>query len=66
MFTGWRVGAVALLLRFASFAGVELNHITGILATFAVLSMVIGNLSALVPQESQAQFQALAEEHGLK
>lgn len=46
-----KVGAVALLLRFASFAGVELNQVTGILATFAVLSMVIGNLSALVQED---------------
>ena len=46
-----KVGAVALLLRLVSFAGVELNEITGILATFAVLSMVIGNLSALVQED---------------
>ncbi len=46
-----KVGAVALLLRLVSFAGVELNQITGILATFAVLSMVIGNLSALVQED---------------
>jgi NADH-quinone oxidoreductase subunit N len=46
-----KVGAVALLLRLVSFAGVEMNQITGILATFAVLSMVIGNLSALVQED---------------
>lgn len=46
-----KVGAVAILIRLVSFAGVEINEITGILATFAVLSMVIGNLSALVQED---------------
>ncbi len=46
-----KVGAVALLIRIVSLAGVDLSQITWILATFAVLSMTIGNLSALVQDD---------------
>ena len=46
-----KVGAVALLLRLVSLAGVDLSQITWILATFAVLSMTLGNLSALVQED---------------
>jgi NADH-quinone oxidoreductase subunit N len=46
-----KVGAVALLVRLVALSGVETNHVTGILAVFAILSMVIGNLSALVQED---------------
>ena len=46
-----KVGAVALLLRLVAVAGVETTQITWILGTFAVLSMTIGNLSALVQKD---------------
>ncbi|GAB6095052.1 NADH-quinone oxidoreductase subunit NuoN [Desulfatiferula olefinivorans] len=46
-----KIGAVALLVRFVALSGVDLNQVTGILAVFAVLSMVVGNLSALVQED---------------
>jgi len=46
-----KVGAVALLLRLVALAGVETTQITWILGTLAVLSMIIGNLSALVQKD---------------
>ena len=46
-----KVGAVALLLRLVSLAGVNMNEVTGVLATFAVLSMILGNISALVQDD---------------
>ncbi len=46
-----KVGAVALLIRLASLAGVDLSQVTWILGTLAVLSMTIGNLSALVQED---------------
>lgn len=46
-----KVGAVALLVRFVALAGVDINQITGLLAVFAVMSMVVGNLSALVQND---------------
>ena len=46
-----KVGAVALLLRLVALAGVETTQITWILGTLAVLSMTIGNLSALVQKD---------------
>ncbi|MBU1169843.1 MAG: NADH-quinone oxidoreductase subunit N [Proteobacteria bacterium] len=46
-----KVGAVALLIRLVALAGIEINQITGILAIFAILSMVVGNLSALVQDD---------------
>lgn len=46
-----KVGAVALLVRFVALSGVDINQITGLLAVFAVMSMVVGNLSALVQND---------------
>jgi NADH-quinone oxidoreductase subunit N len=46
-----KVGAVALLLRLVALAGVETTQVTWILGTLAVLSMTIGNLSALVQKD---------------
>lgn len=46
-----KVGAVALLIRLTVLTGVELDQITWILAVFAILSMVVGNLSALVQED---------------
>ncbi len=43
-----KVGAVLLLLRFVAVAGVDVSQLTWVLATIAVLSMTLGNLSALV------------------
>lgn len=46
-----KIGAVALLVRLVALAGIEINQVTGILAVFAILSMVVGNLSALVQDD---------------
>lgn len=46
-----KVGAVALLIRLVSLAGVEVSQFTWVLAVFAVLSMTVGNLSALVQND---------------
>ncbi len=46
-----KVGAVALLLRLVFLAGVEVGQFTWVLATFAVLSMTVGNLAALVQND---------------
>lgn len=47
-----KAGAVALLIRFISLAqGLETGDFNWILAAFAVFSMVIGNLSALVQED---------------
>ena len=46
-----KVGAVALLIRLVTLSGLEPNQITWILGTLAVLSMTIGNLSALVQKD---------------
>jgi NADH-quinone oxidoreductase subunit N len=46
-----KVGAVALLIRLISMTGMELTHLTWILASFAILSMTLGNLSALVQND---------------
>lgn len=46
-----KVGAVALLIRLVTLAGVELTQVTWILGTLAVLSMTVGNLSALVQND---------------
>lgn len=43
-----KVGAVLLLLRFVAVAGVDISQLTWVLATIAVLSMTLGNFSALV------------------
>ena len=43
-----KVGAVLLLLRFVAVAGVDISQVTWVLATIAVLSMTLGNFSALV------------------
>ncbi|MBW1645167.1 MAG: NADH-quinone oxidoreductase subunit N, partial [Deltaproteobacteria bacterium] len=41
-----KVGAVALLIRLVSLAGVDLGQFNWVLAVIAVLSMTLGNLSA--------------------
>ncbi len=46
-----KVGAVALLIRLVSLAGVEVGQFTWVLAVIAVLSMTVGNLSALVQED---------------
>ena len=46
-----KVGAVALLIRLVSLVGVEVSQFTWVLAVFAVLSMTIGNFSALVQND---------------
>ncbi len=46
-----KVGAVALLLRLVFLAGVEVGQFTWVLAAFAVLSMTVGNLAALVQDD---------------
>ncbi|WP_300669303.1 NADH-quinone oxidoreductase subunit N [Desulfoluna sp.] len=47
-----KAAAVALLIRFISLAGgVDLGDFNWILAAFAVFSMVLGNLSALVQED---------------
>ncbi|OQY20249.1 MAG: hypothetical protein B6I36_01930 [Desulfobacteraceae bacterium 4572_35.1] len=46
-----KVGAVILLLRLVSVAGVDITQFTWVLATVAVFSMTIGNLSALVQSD---------------
>jgi len=43
-----KVAAVLLLLRFVSVAGVDISQMTWVLVVIAVLSMTLGNLSALV------------------
>jgi len=43
-----KVAAVLLLLRFVTVAGVDITQVTWVLATIAILSMTLGNLSALV------------------
>jgi len=43
-----KVGAVLLLLRFVAVAGVDVSQVTWVLAAIAVLSMTLGNFSALV------------------
>ena len=43
-----KVGAVLLLLRFVAVAGVDVSQVTWALAAVAILSMTLGNFSALV------------------
>ncbi|MCD6527161.1 MAG: NADH-quinone oxidoreductase subunit N [Desulfuromonas sp.] len=43
-----KAGAVLLLLRFVNVAGVDVTQFTWVLATIAVFSMTLGNLTALV------------------
>lgn len=43
-----KVGAVLLLLRFVAVAGVDVSQLTWVLAAIAVLSMTLGNMTALV------------------
>ncbi len=43
-----KVGAVLLLLRFVAVAGIDVSQVTWVLAVIAVLSMTLGNMSALV------------------
>jgi NADH-quinone oxidoreductase subunit N len=45
------VGAVALLIRLISLAGVDAVQFTWVLMAFAVLSMTFGNLAALVQND---------------
>ncbi|MGA7145399.1 MAG: NADH-quinone oxidoreductase subunit N [Desulfobacterales bacterium] len=46
-----KVGAVALLIRLISLAGVDAVQFTWVLMAFAVLSMTFGNLAALVQND---------------
>ena len=46
-----KIGAVALLIRLISLAGVDAGQFTWVLMAFAVLSMTFGNLSALVQDD---------------
>jgi proton-translocating NADH-quinone oxidoreductase chain N len=46
-----KVGAVALLIRLITLAGVDATQFTWVLMIFAVLSMTFGNLSALVQND---------------
>ena len=46
-----KVGAVALLIRLIGLAGPELGQFNWLLAVFAVFSMTLGNLSALVQED---------------
>ncbi|MFA5699672.1 MAG: NADH-quinone oxidoreductase subunit N [Desulfuromonas sp.] len=46
-----KVGAVLLLLRLVAVAGADITQFTWVLATFAVLSMTFGNLTALVQND---------------
>ncbi|MBN2645615.1 MAG: NADH-quinone oxidoreductase subunit N [Desulfuromonadaceae bacterium] len=43
-----KAGAVLLLLRLVSVAGADITQVTWVLATIAVFSMTLGNMSALV------------------
>ncbi|MCK9173577.1 MAG: NADH-quinone oxidoreductase subunit N [Desulfuromonas thiophila] len=43
-----KVGAVLLLLRLVAVAGADITQLTWVLASIAVLSMTLGNLTALV------------------
>jgi NADH-quinone oxidoreductase subunit N len=46
-----KVTAICVLIRLVHLGGVEPNQLTRILAIFAVLSMTVGNLSALVQND---------------
>ncbi len=46
-----KVGAVLLLIRFAVVAGFDITQFTWVLAVVAVLSMTLGNMSALVQND---------------
>jgi proton-translocating NADH-quinone oxidoreductase chain N len=46
-----KIGAVALLIRLISLAGVDSGQFTWVLMAFAVLSMTFGNLSALAQND---------------
>jgi proton-translocating NADH-quinone oxidoreductase chain N len=46
-----KIGAVALLIRLISLAGVDAGQFTWVLMAFAVLSMTFGNLSALAQND---------------
>jgi proton-translocating NADH-quinone oxidoreductase chain N len=46
-----KVGAVALLIRLITLAGVDATQFTWVLMIFAVLSMTFGNLAALVQND---------------
>jgi len=46
-----KLGAVALLIRLISLAGVDAGQFTWVLMIFAVLSMTFGNLAALVQND---------------
>ncbi|MFK5925426.1 MAG: NADH-quinone oxidoreductase subunit N [Desulfuromusa sp.] len=51
-----KVGAVLLLLRFVTVAGVDISQFTWVLVTFAIMSMTIGNLTALVQTDLKRLF----------
>lgn len=46
-----KLGAVVLLLRLVSLAGIEITQLTWALGILAVLSMTVGNLAALVQND---------------
>lgn len=46
-----KVGAVALLVRLITLTGSDITQFTWVLAAFAVISMTVGNLSALVQKD---------------
>ncbi|KIH76113.1 NADH dehydrogenase subunit N [Geoalkalibacter ferrihydriticus] len=46
-----KLGAVILLLRLVSLAGVDITQLTWVLGILAVLSMTVGNLAALVQND---------------
>jgi NADH-quinone oxidoreductase subunit N len=46
-----KVAAVAVIIRLVSLAGTEVGRLTWVLAAFAVLSMTVGNLSALAQND---------------
>ncbi|MBF0119750.1 MAG: NADH-quinone oxidoreductase subunit N [Desulfobacterales bacterium] len=46
-----KIGAVALLIRLVSLSGIDINQLTWIMAAIAVISMTVGNLSALVQND---------------
>ncbi|MCX7722233.1 MAG: NADH-quinone oxidoreductase subunit N [Verrucomicrobiae bacterium] len=51
-----KIGAVAVLVRFAGLAGPENGHLVLVLSVFAVCSMLYGNLIALVQRDLKRLF----------
>ena len=46
-----KIAAVAVLIRLVGLTGTETGNLTWLLATFAILSMTVGNLAALVQED---------------